>query len=346
MVASMSMVKNTNASTIKGMGIWKNSVVFSVFNIGAIIVFFCAGSVDAQSTSYQERLSQISAEKINSSLGTISSQDKKEAQKRDLANAYTYIPKEAPVVQMTSSPVMVSQGAKQVTAPSLEVEYGEYRKKHHIADYIGDSAVKDLIKKAKDDKVTEEAVKIVEAEKLLFDSYSAFYKEKEKAGIEKEMVKSVGIKEDPGQGKDALIQANLSDRIDLVGNQTAGILRTSLDKLTTFKALSLDERQKGTQYMASGGRIFPGLELEENKDLPNVRGYMLEKVQKELMAVMANAINQRYHKEQGETAKEEIKDKEQLLAFESRRKESGPSVRPRRAYARFGEFFGGDRKRS
>lgn len=256
----------------------------------------------SQEKSYESRLSEIANQKSNHELGTISGQDKKELQKKELVHAYSYVPKEN-ISEIKKEPVQ-----KQ----SLNSEYFEFRKKHNIPDYIGNDAVKDAIKKSKDDKVKEEAVKIVEAEKLLFDSYSAFHKEKDKTELEQGLIKAAGIKEP--KNKDKGIEKDMETRIDILGKQTSSILKTSIDKLV--KADAIDEKDvRSPQYMASGGRVFPGLEFDEDKDLLNMRGQVLAKVQRELMAVMANAINQHYHKEQGETAKEEIKSKDQLLAF-------------------------------
>lgn len=234
----------------------------------------------AQSKSYEDRLSQIGNQKTDQTLGTLSGQDKAAMQKRELYDAYTYAPKQV-----------------ELPTPTFDTkDYVEFRKKHNISDYVGDEVVKDLIKSSKDESVKTEAVRLLESEKLLYESYQAYQDSKSTM-------------------KDKELKKDSEERIDIIARQSSTMLNSSLQKLSDLKALDLNEDTKGVQYMASGGRVFPKLELDQEKDLLNIRGSMLERVQRELLKVMAQAINEHYHKEQGVTAKEEITSKAQLLSF-------------------------------
>ncbi len=230
----------------------------------------------AQTKTYEDRLSKIANQKSDQSLGTISGQNKEEMKKRELAEAYTYVSKE-------------SQNG---TAN----DYSEFRKKHNISNYVGDDVVKNLIQSSKEESVQTEAVKLLESEKLLYESYQAYHESKSK-------IKDEGLKKD------------VEVRMDIIAKQSSTMLTSSLQKLSDLKVLNMKEEVPGPQYMASGGRVFPTLDLEQEKDLLNLRSSVLDRVQRDLLRVMAQAINQHYHKEQGETAKEEITSKAQLMAF-------------------------------
>ncbi len=256
-------------------------------------IFLCSVTV-AQMKSYESRLSEIANQKSNLELGTMSGQDKNELRKKELFHLYAYEP---------------AKPSEAVRQEKVTTEYVEFRKKHNVPEYIGDDAVKDVIRKTKDDKVKEEVVKIVEAEKLLYDSYSTFHQEKERTEVIKGTLRSAGMKETNKNG-----EKDMATRIDILGRQTSSVLKSSLEKLVEANAIGTESMQ-GNQYMASGGRVFPKLNLEEDKELLNLRSQVLVKVQRELLTVMANAINLQYHKEQGDTAKEDIKNKDQLLAF-------------------------------
>lgn len=272
----------------------KRKYVF--FCVWGIILFFSHWSF-SQSKSYEDRLSQIATKETNRNLGTLSGRNKDEMRQKDLFNAYAYVPSQ-----------------KETNAPKRETfenAYVEFRNQHEIPNYIGDAAVKQALKKSKDNKIKVELVKIVEAEKILHDTFKAFHEEKAKAAIESTILTAIGNKKDLGV---ASYQKEMNDRIDLVGEKTASILNTSIQTLSASKLI--DELQpKGEVYMTSGGRVFPKLEIEEDKDFLNLRGYVMERVQKELMASMTQSINNFYHNEQKETAKATVEKKEQLLAF-------------------------------
>ncbi len=261
---------------------------------GGVLLFYSLGS--AQNKSYEERLNQIAQDKANAQLGTISGQDKEELKKKELSHAYSYIPKENGFVVTKAD-------------QSPEAAYSEFRKKHQIPEYVGDDVVKKMLKQAPDDELKTEVVKVVEAEKLLHESYETFQKEKNKVKLDMTMASALGKKEKDTSASD------LDQRIDIIGQKTGMVLQTSIQKLSKANLLGEDSGDRGPQYMASGGRVFPSLELEKDKDLLNIRQNVLAKVQKELMSLMAEAINQYYHKEEGATARENVQNKEQLLAF-------------------------------
>lgn len=254
-------------------------------------------------TSYEDRLSQIGSKEANRSLGTISGRNKDEMKKKELFDAYTYVP----AGEIKKEDVK----SKSVERETFKEDYVEFRKEHKIPNYIGDDAAKGALKKAKDDTMKVEVVKIVEAEKLLQDTFKAYHEEKEKTEHESNLLNKMGSKKDFGV---AAYQKEINDRIDLVGENTASILNTSIQKLSGSKLI--DEMEpKQEVYLTSGGRVFPKLDLEEDKDFLNVRNHVMERVQRDLMTALASAINTFYHTEQKETSKAGIMEKEQLLAF-------------------------------
>ncbi len=266
----------------------------SRFLLGFVLGFCFIQSSFAQSkSSYEDRLSQIAGKESDRHLGTISGRDKNEQRKKELFEAYTYVPRDA------------------VKEELFNKDYVDFRNEHKVPNYIGDDKAKEALKKAKDETIKTEVVKIVEAEKLLHDTFQSYHEEKNKIEIESSLLKTIGNKKDTGFDKQ---KKEMDERIDIIGDKTASILSTSIQKLATSNLIQEPE-SRGEVYMASGGRVFPKLSLDEDKDFLNVRSKVMDRVQKDLMTALASAINEFYHVEQKETAKAEIEKKEQLLAF-------------------------------
>ncbi len=260
----------------------------------------------AQSKSYEDRLSQIGVEESNRSLGTMSGRDKGEMRQKDLIHAYTYFSGAE-----TKAQEVKAESKAEPKRETFEGSYVEFRTEHKIPNYIGDDQAKQALKKTKDDSMKLEVVKIVEAEKILHDAFQTYHTEKAKTELEGTLLTAIGNKKDLGVAE---YQKEMNSRMDVVGEKTAGILSTSIQKLSSAKLI--EEREpKGELYMSSGGRVFPKLEIDEDKDFLNLRGHVMERVQKDLMVSMAGAINNFYHTEQKETSKAEIEKKEQLMAF-------------------------------
>ncbi len=258
---------------------------------GMSLCFLHFGFAQSKS-SYEDRLSQIAGKESDRHLGTISGRDKNEQRKKELFEAYTYVPRDA------------------VKEELFNKDYVDFRNEHKVPNYIGDDKAKEALKKAKDEALKTEVVKIVEAEKLLHDTFQAYHEEKTKTELESNLLKTIGNKKDTGLDKQ---KKEMDERIDIIGDKTASILNTSIQKLSTSNLINEPESRE--VYMASGGRVFPKLSMDEDKDFLNVRSKVMDRVQKDLMTALASAINEFYHVEQKETAKAEIEKKEQLLAF-------------------------------
>ena len=259
-------------------------------------------------SSYEDRLSQIASREADRSLGTISGQNKDEMRKKELFDAYTYQGSGETMKEITTEVQAVAQAPKSET---LESEYVDFRREHKIPDYIGDDVAKQALMKTKNVDMKVEVIKIVEAEKLLQDTFQAYHGEKEKSERESIFLKAAGAKKDFGIGAH---QKEMNDRIDVIAEKTATILNTSRQKLASSKLI--DETGANREvYMSSGGRAFPKLGLEEDKDLLNIRSQVMDRVQRELMSSLASAINTFYLAEQKETTQVAIQKKEQILAF-------------------------------
>ncbi len=239
----------------------------------------------ADENTYSSRLNDAAASQVNGLLGTLSGKDREDARKRDLYEAYMYTP---------------NRIEKNVEKNVIEEQYVQFRNEHHIPNYIGDEKAKKILKNS-NEEIKKEVVKVVETEKLLQETFQKYYDNKQKLGAERDS------KMDP---KDLVgREAKMDDRIDVIGRATASILNDSMQKLqTTNERSSVD-------YLASGGRAIPKLELDREKDLLNLQSHVIERVQKELLLVLTHAINNYYQRTEKETAHHEIENKKQLMTF-------------------------------
>ncbi len=300
---------------------FKSGKLGIILGVGMGLCFVQWGFAQTKS-SYEDRLSQIAGKAADQNLGTMSGRDKAKQRKKELFDAYTYVPRaegaQSAAIKPDASLLKDENLLKKNEAATdsakdetFSKDYVEFRNDHKVPNYIGDDVAKAALKKTKDDTMKTEVVKIVEAEKLLHDTFKAYHQEKSKTELESGLLQTMGNKKETGLDKQ---KKELDERIDIIGDKTASILNTSIQKLSSSNLIEGKDTQREV-YMASGGRVFPKLSLDEDKDFLNVRSKVMDRVQKDLMTALATAINEFYHVEQKETAKAEIEKKEQLLAF-------------------------------
>lgn len=253
-------------------------------SVGLLVLLNGPMSNVCAQTSYANRLDQITSRKVNETLGTISGstlKDKRDVRKRDLNEAYNYVP-------------MQGQENK------LQVDYVAFRKDHNIPNYMGDDTARKLLK-TPDDEIKNEVVKVVETEKLLYETFQTFHGSKEKLDVEQVAKKA----------------PEMDARINIIGKKSASILNASLDRLHLVDdhlPSSLRENQS-VDYLASGGRIIPNLQLEHEEDMFNLQTHVIERVRRELLSVLSRAINDYYHRSEKETVASEAESKQKLLSF-------------------------------
>ncbi len=154
-----------------------------------------------------------------------------------------------------------------ISTETLDKQYAEFRKQYRIPSLkLRDEVVKNYLDHyAKDAKVKKnkelksETIKLLEAEKALYDSYQEYYKDKIKFKVEKALLKRAGIAMERNMRQK--ISESLDAKVDSLGKKFSKIMKASIEKL--YDALPRPENIVEFT-VAAGGRYAPDVHADQD----------------------------------------------------------------------------------